>query len=90
MRVRVAQSDLVVMIDRFQHEHGLSDVETLQALSSWQTSCLKYMLRKERHGDDASPADEPIAASRPSAIPRSQEGADADRLAPSAVPRHTV
>lgn len=56
--VHVAQAELGVLLDRFQRERRLTDIEMLQGLVGWQASVLKYMLRAERHPDDPDrPAD---------------------------------
>ena len=39
-----------------QREHGLTDVEMLQAVTSWQGTVFKYMLRAERHPGDPDKA----------------------------------
>ena len=50
--VAVAQAEVGVWLNKFQREHGLTNIEMLQAVTSWQGSALKYMLRTERHPDD--------------------------------------
>ncbi len=58
-RVRIAQAELAVFLDRFQREHGLTTIEMLQAVTGWQATALKFMLRHERHpGDPDAGADE--------------------------------
>jgi len=57
-KVAEAQSDVQRRVCKLQREHGLTDVEMLQALAGWQSGCLKSMLRAERHPDDpGAPAD---------------------------------
>ena len=56
--VAEASAEIGVTLNRLQREHGLTSVEMLQAVSTWQASCLKYMLRRERHPEDpGTPAD---------------------------------
>jgi hypothetical protein len=59
-RVRRSKRDIKASVGKaavetalygLQEEHDLTDIEMLQALSAWQQSVLKYMLRYERHGD---------------------------------------
>ena len=50
--VAVAQADIAVKLNALQREHGLTTVEMLQAVNTWQGTVLKYMLRAERHPDD--------------------------------------
>jgi hypothetical protein len=53
-----ASATLAVTLSEYQREHKLTDVEMLQALTSWQQTTLKYMLRAERHPEDPDkPAD---------------------------------
>lgn len=57
-QVAEAQADVQWQLGKLQREHGLTDVEMLQAVAGWQSGCLKSMLRAERHpGDPAAPAD---------------------------------
>ncbi len=56
-RVRVAQAEIAVELNRMQESHDVSDVEMLQAVNNWQGTLLKYALRAER-GDADRPADE--------------------------------
>ncbi len=57
-QVAEASAEIGVELNRLQREHGLTTTEMLQAVGSWQMSCLKYMLRAERHPDDpGEPAD---------------------------------
>ena len=51
-------SDMKDMIRAHKEEHGLTDIEVLQALFSHCESILKYMLRWERHKDYDKPAGE--------------------------------
>lgn len=44
----IAQAELCVLLDRFQREHKLTTAEMLQAVTSWQGTCLKFMVRSER------------------------------------------
>jgi hypothetical protein len=56
--VAEASAEVGVTLNRLQREHGLTTAEMLQAVTSWQMTCLKYMLRAERHPDDpGEPAD---------------------------------
>ena len=57
MQVRRAQSAVAIALCELQEQHDLSDIEMLQAVSQWQGTALKYMLRAER-GDADRPADE--------------------------------
>lgn len=50
--VTEAQADIAVKLNALQREHGLTDVEMLQAVTSWQGTALKCMLRAERHPDE--------------------------------------
>jgi hypothetical protein len=57
-QVAEASAEIGVELNRMQREHGLTTTEMLQAVGSWQMSCLKYMLRAERHPDNpGEPAD---------------------------------
>lgn len=57
--VAVAQSEIAVALNKLQREHGLTSTEMLQAVTSWEATALKYMLRAERHpGDPDKGADE--------------------------------
>lgn len=56
MKVRRAQTELESMIVEKANEADLTDVELLQALTSAMQTSLKYMLRRERHGDEDTPA----------------------------------
>jgi hypothetical protein len=51
-RAHQARAELKILVDKFQRDHGLTDIELLQALTECQQSILKYMLRAERHPDD--------------------------------------
>jgi hypothetical protein len=56
--VAEASAEIGVTLNRLQREHGLTTTEMLQAVGSWQMTCLKYMLRAERHPDNpGEPAD---------------------------------
>ena len=56
--VAEASADVAWQLGRLQREHGLTNIEMLQAVGSWQMSCLKYVLRAERHPDNpGEPAD---------------------------------
>lgn len=56
--VAEASAVIGVKLNALQREHGLTGIEMLQAVGSWQMTCLKYMLRAERHPDDpGEPAD---------------------------------
>jgi hypothetical protein len=50
--VALASSAISLALWEMQDQHGLTDVEMLQALASHQQSMLKYMLRAERHPED--------------------------------------
>ena len=50
--VAEASADIGMKLNALQREHGLTNVEMLQAVTSWQGTALKYMLRAERHPDD--------------------------------------
>lgn len=54
--VTEAQFEIGVKLNALQREHGLTNTEMLQAVTSWQGTALKYMLRAERHPDDPSAA----------------------------------
>ena len=47
-----AQADIAVKLNDLQREHSLTNVEMLQAVTSWQGTVFKYMLRAERHPED--------------------------------------
>jgi hypothetical protein len=56
--VAEASAEIGVTLNRLQREHGLTTTEMLQAVGSWQMTCLKHMLRAERHpGNPGEPAD---------------------------------
>jgi len=56
--VAEASAEIGVTLNRLQREHGLTTAEMLQAVGSWQMTCLKCMLRAERHPDNpGEPAD---------------------------------
>lgn len=59
MPVSAASTKLAILIDKFQEENDLTDIELLQALHSHSQSVLKYMLRYERHGNYERPAEYP-------------------------------
>lgn len=44
----IAQAELGVLLDRYAREHGLTTAEMLAAVTSWQGTCLKFMVRSER------------------------------------------
>ncbi len=50
--VASASADICMNLIALQREHGLTDVEMLQAVATWQDRKLKFMLRAERHPDD--------------------------------------
>jgi hypothetical protein len=52
MAVAQASADIGMTLIALQREHGLTDIEMMQALTAWQERKLKYMLRAERHPDD--------------------------------------
>ena len=52
----VGKAEVETALHGLQKEHGLTDIEMLQALAAWQQGTLKYMLRFERHGDYETPA----------------------------------
>ena len=54
--VTVAQADIIMRLSALQREHGLTSTEMLQAVTSWQGTALKYMLRAERHPGDPDKA----------------------------------
>jgi hypothetical protein len=57
-KVSVAQAEIAVKLNELQREGGLTSIEMLQAVASWQSTALKYMLRYERHPEDPdTPAD---------------------------------
>jgi hypothetical protein len=56
MKVRKASLELETLIIEKAQEADLTDVELLQVLTSAQQGTLKYMLRRERHGDSDTPA----------------------------------
>ena len=58
LEVSKLKSELALQIVEFQQEHGLTDIETLQALAQTQDTILKYMLREERHPGEDMGADE--------------------------------
>lgn len=49
--VNSASAELFTTLLTLGVEHSLTDIEMLQALNEWEASCLKYMLRYERHGN---------------------------------------
>jgi hypothetical protein len=56
--VAEASAEIGVTLNSLQREHGLTSIEMLQAVGSWQMTCLKYMLRAERHpAEPGEPAD---------------------------------
>jgi hypothetical protein len=57
-KVNADKANLEYFISEYQSQHSLTDIEVMQALNSYQQTLLKYMLRYERHGDMAKPADE--------------------------------
>ena len=52
MAVAQASAEIGMNLIALQHEHGLTDIEMMQALTAWQERKLKYMLRAERHPED--------------------------------------
>jgi hypothetical protein len=44
-------------LEELQKTHGLTTIEMLQAITSWQMTALKYMLRAER-GAPGEPAED--------------------------------
>lgn len=50
--VQGAAAEIRLALIRLQDEHGLTDVEMLQAVGQWQAGKLKWMLRAERHPKD--------------------------------------
>ena len=52
MPVQRASAEIRMALINAQKEHGLTDIEMLQAVAEWQATHLKYMLRAERHPDD--------------------------------------
>jgi hypothetical protein len=55
--VSVAQAKVAWTLEQLQVEHGLTTVEMFQAITSWQLTALKYMLRAER-GSPGEPAED--------------------------------
>jgi hypothetical protein len=51
-RVRMAQTQIAIQLWELKEKHNLTDIEMLQAVSEWESSQLKAMLRAERHPDD--------------------------------------
>lgn len=49
--VQGAAAEIRLALIRLQDEHGLTDIEMLQAVGAWQAGKLKHMLRAERHPD---------------------------------------
>jgi len=47
-RVRVAQAEIAVKINVLRDEHDLTDIEMLQAITLWEATTLKFMVRRER------------------------------------------
>jgi hypothetical protein len=59
MKVQTAQNELEALISKFVKKNDLTMVETLQVLTSYIQTELKYALREERHPEDPStPGDE--------------------------------
>lgn len=56
MPVQKASADIHLECLKLVEKYGLTNVEWLQILNSMAASCLKYMLRDERHGDASKPA----------------------------------
>ena len=52
LSVAQASADISQALIALQQEHGLTDIEMMQAVATWQDRKLKYMLRAERHPDD--------------------------------------
>jgi hypothetical protein len=52
MTVDAASADVGWQLSKLQREYGLTNIEMLQAVTGWTQTCLKYMLRAERHPDD--------------------------------------
>jgi hypothetical protein len=50
--VAQASSDIGMALIALQQEHGLTDIEMMQAVATWQDCKLKFMLRAERHPED--------------------------------------
>jgi hypothetical protein len=50
--VAQASADIGMKLIALQQEHGLTDIEMMQAMLTWQERKLKWMLRAERHPDD--------------------------------------
>ena len=58
-KVSLAHTEFGVLADRWRDKHGLTDIETLQGLTSYMQSTLKFALRAERHPEAPdTPADE--------------------------------
>ena len=55
MKVEQAKSQMSIQVLEMKEKNDLTDIEYLQWLTSMQQSCLKYMLRYERHGDYDTP-----------------------------------
>ena len=56
MPVQIAESEIHLACLKMREKYGLTDVEWLQILNHMAASCMKYMLREERHGDMDKPA----------------------------------
>lgn len=57
--VRRASAELGAALMDWSRQYDLSSVEYLQCLNAQSASCLKFMLRRERHPDDPdTPADQ--------------------------------
>jgi hypothetical protein len=56
-RVSVAQARIALALENLQAEHGLTTIEMLQAITSWQQTAIKFMLRAER-GAPGEPAED--------------------------------
>jgi hypothetical protein len=56
MLVQGADADISLACLKLVDKHGLTNVEWLQILNHMTASCLKYMLREERHGDANKPS----------------------------------
>lgn len=50
--VAKASAEIRTAVGDLADKHGLTYVELLQALGDVTATCLKYMLRAERHPDD--------------------------------------
>jgi hypothetical protein len=48
---RAARSDLMRMLDEFLRKHDLTYIECAQLFAEEVSSCLKFALRVERHGN---------------------------------------